>query len=312
MSNITAALVKELREKTGVGMMDCKKALTETNGDMDAAADWLRTKGLAKAAKKAGRVAAEGLVAVAVDHAGAGGKGAVIELNSETDFVARNDQFQALVGSIAALALEAEGDFETLNASAFPGAGESVADHVTAMVATIGENLSLRRSAGLSVDQGVVAAYIHNAVVPNQGKIGVLIALNSAGDKDKLESLGRQLAMHIAAVAPLALDTDSLDPAVVEKERAVLTQQAVDSGKPPEIAEKMVDGRMRKFFQEVIFLKQTFVIDGENSIEKILKSAADELGAPVSVAGFIRFALGEGIDKKAEDFAAEVASVAAS
>ncbi len=312
MSNITAALVKELREKTGVGMMDCKKALTETNGDMEAAADWLRTKGLAKAAKKASRVAAEGLVAVAVDNTGVGGKAAVIELNSETDFVARNDQFQGLVGAIAGAALEVGGDFEVLKASAFPGTDATVADHVTNMVATIGENLSLRRSAGLVAENGVVAAYIHNQVIPNQGKIGVLIALESTGDKAKLEALGRQLAMHIAAVAPLALDTDSLAPAVVEKERAVLIQQALDSGKPQEIAEKMVEGRMKKFYQEVVFLSQTFVIDGENSIRKVLENAQSDIGAPVSVTGFVRLALGEGIEKKEEDFAAEVASVAAS
>ncbi len=312
MSNITAALVKELRDKTGVGMMDCKKALSETDGDMEAAADWLRTKGLAKAAKKADRVAAEGLVAVAVNNEGVGGRAAVVELNSETDFVARNDQFQNLVGAIADVALEVGGDVESLKGAVFPGAGESVAEHVTNKIATIGENLSLRRSAALTVEKGVVAAYIHNQVVPNQGKIGVIIALDSAGDKVKLEALGKQLSMHIAAIAPLALDADSLDPAIVEKERTVLIQQAVESGKPQEIAEKMVEGRMKKFYQEVVFLSQTFVIDGENTIKKVLENAGSDLGAPVSVTGFVRFSLGEGIEKKQEDFAAEVASVAAS
>ena len=308
MANITAALVKELREKTGAGMMDCKKALQENDGDLEAAVDWLRTKGLAKAAKKAGRVAAEGLVAVAV---GDGGKqAALVEVNSETDFVARNDQFQSLVGNVASLALEANGDLDALQGKTMPDAGKPVSDFITEAVATIGENISLRRTAALSVNQGAVAAYIHNQVVPGQGKIGVIAALESSGDTAKLEALGKQLAMHIAAVNPLALDKDSLDPAVVEKERAVLMEQARESGKPENIIEKMVEGRIRKFYEDVALLSQTFVVDGETKIEQVLKNAEGDVGAPVQLTGFVRYELGEGIEKKEEDFAAEVAAVA--
>ncbi len=310
MSNITAAMVKELREKTGVGMMDCKTALNECDGDMNAAIDWLRTKGLAKAAKKAGRVAAEGLVAVAVDNTGPGGKAAVVELNSETDFVARNAQFQELIAAIADLALGVDGDLEALNAAPFPGADVTVGEHITNMIATIGENLTLRRAAGLKVEKGVVASYVHSQVVPHCGKIGVLVALESEGDRGKLEALGKQLAMHIAALAPLALDSDSLPADLVAKERAVITEQARESGKPEAIVEKVVNGRMRKYFQDVTLLAQTFVIDGETPVEKVVKQAEADIGAPVRIAGFVRFALGEGIEKKAEDFAAEVAAAA--
>ena len=308
MANITAALVKELREKTGAGMMDCKKALQENEGDLEAAVDWLRTKGLAKAAKKAGRVAAEGLVAVAVGDGGT--QAALVEVNSETDFVARNDQFQNLVGSVASLALEAGGDLDVLQGKTMPDAGKPVSDFITEAVATIGENISLRRTAALSVNQGAVAAYIHNQMVPGQGKIGVIAALESSGDKAKVEALGKQLAMHIAAVNPLALDKDSLDPAVVEKERAVLMEQARESGKPENIIEKMVEGRIRKFYEDVALLSQTFVVDGETKIEQVLKNAEGDIGAPVQLTGFIRYELGEGIEKKDEDFAAEVAAVA--
>ncbi len=308
MTNITASLVKELREKSGAGMMDCKTALTENNGDMDAAIDWLRTKGLAKAAKKAGRVAAEGLVGVATS----GTSGAVVELNSETDFVARNDGFQELTSQITGIALDSNGDFVALSAADFPGAGENVKDHVTTMVGTIGENLTLRRSAGLQVESGVVSAYVHNQVVPGLGKIGVLVALESTGDAAKLEAIGKQVAMHVAATGPLAVTTDELDPAVVEHEKEVLSAEARESGKPENIIEKMVEGRIRKFYEEVVLTKQTFVIDGERTVEKALKDAEADVGAPIVLAGFVRFALGEGIEKEEQDFAAEVAAAATS
>lgn len=308
MATITAKLVKELRDTSGAGMMDCKNALKETDGDMEAATDWLRNKGLAKAAKKAGRVAAEGLIGVAVD----GNKGAVVELNSETDFVARNENFQALTNVITGLALEAGGDLEALNELDVPGAGEKVADHITTQIGNIGENLSLRRAGGLTVDKGVVAAYMHNAVAPSLGKIGVLVALESEGDVAKLDALGKQVAMHIAATNPLSLDEASLDPAVVEKEKTFLIEQARESGRPEEIIEKMIVGRMRKFFEENTLIKQTFVIDGENTIEQALKNAEGDVGGAIKLAGYVRLQLGEGIEKKEEDFAAEVAAAVSS
>lgn len=307
MADITAALVKQLREQSGAGMMDCKKALTETDADMDAAVDWLRTKGLAAAAKKAGRVAAEGLVGVSASD----GKGAVVELNSETDFVARNDGFQGMVRDIAELALKNDGDFAKLSADTYPGADKSVVDHVAAMIGTIGENMSLRRSVGLSVSNGIVASYVHNQIVPGLGKIGVLVALESDGDKDKLMAFGKQVAMHIAAVNPLAVTTEELDPAVVERERAVLIEQASDSGKPQEIVEKMVEGRLRKFYQEVVLTSQTFVIDGENTVAKAAEIAGKDAGGDIKITGFVRYALGEGIEREEGDFAAEVAAAAA-
>lgn len=306
MANITSAMVKELREKTGVGMMDCKTALTENDGDIEAATDWLRAKGLAKAAKKAGRVAAEGLVAVATD----GNKGAVVEVNSETDFVARNEQFQDMVREIGKIALATGGGTEAVANAEFPGASKNVSDHVTEMVATIGENMSLRRSTGLSVDSGVVASYVHNAVTSGLGKIGVLVGLESDGDKDQLMALGKQLAMHVAATNPLALTPDDLDADVVERERQVQMEQARESGKPEEIIEKMVEGRMRKYYADVVLLSQTYVIDGESKVEDAIKAAEKDIGAPVKVAGFARFELGEGVEKKEEDFAAEVAAAA--
>ncbi len=306
MATITAALVKELREKSGAGMMDCKQALTENNGDMDAAVDWLRTKGLAKAAKKAGRVAAEGLVAVLSE----GTVGAVVEVNSETDFVARNEAFQELVTKVAGVALEGKGDFDALSAAQFPGEAENVPDYIAKMVGTIGENMTLRRSAGLEVANGVVASYLHNQVAPGVGKIGVLVALESTGDAEKLNALGKQIAMHVAATSPLAATPEELDQDVVERERAVLVEQARESGKPENIIEKMVEGRIRKFYEEVVLSSQTFVIDGERTIEKVLKDAEGEVGALVALKGFVRFALGEGIEKKEEDFAAEVAAAA--
>ena len=308
MSNITAALVKELRVASGAGMMDCKNALQENDGNLEAASDWLRTKGLAKAAKKAGRIAAEGLVGIATS----GTKGAVIELNSETDFVARNDIFQGLASQIAGIALDQDGDFDALKAADFPDTGKSVGEHVTSMVGTIGENLSLRRSTGLSVDKGVVAAYVHNQIAPGLGKIGVLVALESEGDTDKLTALGRQVAMHVAATAPLAATTDELDPAVVEHEKTILSEQARESGKPENIIEKMVEGRIRKFYEEVVLLSQTFVMDGERTVEKVLKDAESDVGAPIALKSFARFAIGEGIEKKQDDFAAEVAAAVGS
>ncbi|WP_422023278.1 translation elongation factor Ts [Pyruvatibacter mobilis] len=306
MANITAGMVKELRDTTGAGMMDCKAALKETDGDMEAAVDWLRTKGLAKAAKKAGRVAADGLVAVAVD----GPKGVVVEVNSETDFVARNENFQKMVSAIADVALKTDGDTEALKAADFPGAGKSVEAHISEMVGTIGENMTLRRAESLSVENGAVAAYVHNQTAPGLGKIGVLVALESTGDAGKLAELGRQIAMHVAATNPLAATEAELDPAVVDKERDVLSAEARESGKPEEIIAKMVEGRIRKFYEEVVLSKQAFVIDPDNTVEKAIKNAEGDVGAPIALKGFKRFELGEGIEKEEADFAAEVAAAA--
>jgi len=305
MANISASMVKELREKSGVGMMDCKTALSENDGDIEAAMDWLRTKGLAKAAKKADRIAAEGLVGVNVD----GTKGVVVEVNSETDFVARNETFQSMVSDITKLSLTAGSDFDTLSNAAFPGSDKNVGEHITAMVATIGENMNLRRVSGISVSQGAVAAYVHNQIAPGLGKIGVLVGLESTGDTAKLLEFGKQVAMHIAAVGPLSLSPEDLDPAVIEKEKSVLSEQARESGKPENIIEKMIEGRIRKFYQEVVLLSQTFVIDGESTVEQAVTAAEATVGAPVKITGFVRFSLGEGIEKKQEDFAAEVAAV---
>ena len=304
MADITASMVKELREKTGAGMMDCKAALNETGGAMEAAVDWLRTKGLAKAAKKAGRVAAEGLVGVIAD----GKRGAVVEVNSETDFVARNEQFQNMVSEIAKVALDTNGDVDALKAATFPGSSKSVADYVTEAVGTIGENMNVRRAGFISVDEGVVAAYVHNQVVPGLGKIGVLVGLESAGDKDKLLELGKQIAMHVAATNPLATRPEDLDQDTIDRERNVLIAEAKESGRPDNIIEKMVDGRMRKFLQEVVLLSQAFVIDPDNSVEQAVKNAEGDIGAPVKVVGFLRFGLGEGVEKVETDFAAEVAA----
>lgn len=306
MAEITTALIKELRETTGVGMMDCKKALQETSGDMQGAIDWLRAKGLAKAAKKAGRVAAEGLIGLAAGDKSA----ALIELNSETDFAARSEKFQAIVSTAAKLALAAKGDLAALMAMPFPGSERNVADYVSEMVGTIGENMSVRRIAALSVGQGVVAGYIHNQAAPGLGKMGVIVALESAGDTAKLNELGRQVAMHIAAAAPLALAPESLDQQVVERERAVLIEQARESGKPDNIIEKMIEGRIRKFYEEVVLLSQAWVMDPEITVQKAIDAAAKDIGAPVKVTGFVRFLLGEGIAKEESDFAAEVAAAA--
>ena len=295
MAAITAALVKELREMSGAGMMDCKKALGEADGDLNAAADWLRTKGLAAAAKKAGRVAAEGLVGVAVD----GSTGAMVEVNSETDFVARNDQFQAFVSTVANLALTSNGDVEALKAMDYPGTGRIVADELTQLISTIGENMNIRRVQVLNVDGGEVAAYVHGAITDGLGKIGVLVA----GTGEGAAAFGKQVAMHVAATNPASLSRDDLDPAIVEREKQVLTEQARESGKPEEIIEKMIVGRINKFYGEVCLMEQVFVIDGESKVSK----AAEVAG--VAVSGFARFGLGEGIEKKEEDFAAEVAAV---
>ncbi len=304
MSEITASMVKELRETSGAGMMDCKTALQENDGDIAAAVDWLRTKGLAKAAKKSGRVAAEGLVGVA----SSGTSGAVVEVNSETDFVARNEIFQSMVSDIASVAL-ASADYEALVAADYPNVGKSVEAHVTEMVGTIGENMSVRRSQKLTVENGVVASYIHGAVVDGLGKIGVLVALESTGDATKLEALGRQIAMHVAATSPLAAHIEDLDENDIERERAVLIAEAKESGKPDDIIGKMVEGRLRKFYEEVVLTSQVFVIDGETRISKVLEDAGDDVGAPIALKGFVRFELGEGVDKGEEaDFAAEVAA----
>ncbi|MDC0147538.1 translation elongation factor Ts [Alphaproteobacteria bacterium] len=309
MSNITASMVKELREVSGAGMMDCKNALNENGGDMEAAVDWLRTKGLAKAAKKSGRVAAEGLVGVASD----GTSGSVVEVNSETDFVARNSVFQSMVGDITGLALSSADTHEALLETEFPGASKSVADHVQEMVGTIGENMNVRRSQKLSVSQGIVASYIHSQVAEGLGKIGVLVALESSGDTQKLQALGKQLAMHVAATSPLSATVDELDPEEVERERAVLIAEAKESGKPDEIIGKMVEGRIRKFYEEVVLESQVFVIDGETRISKVLENAASDVGGEVKLKGFVRFELGEGVDKGEEaDFAAEVAAAVSS
>jgi len=305
---ITANLVKELRERSGAGMMECKKALVETDGDIEAAIEHLRKSGAAKAAKKAGRVAAEGLVAVAVD----GNKGAVVEVNSETDFVSRNEQFQEFVRDIASLALAADGDMDKLLAADYPGAGRTVADQLTHMIATIGENMSIRRCDVLSVGNGVLASYVHNAMADGIGKIAVLVGLESDGDKGKLEAFGKQIAMHVAAAKPQSVSRDELDPEILERERVVLSEQARESGKPEEIIGKMVEGRLRKFYEEVCLLDQTFVIDGETQVSKAVEAAGKDAGGAISINGFKMFVLGEGIEKEVGDFAAEVAAAAGS
>lgn len=302
--SITAADVKALREKTGAGMMDAKKALEEVNGDMDAAVDLLRQKGLSKAEKKSSRTAAEGLVGFAID----GTKGAVVEVNSETDFVARNEKFQDFVTKVSDLAL-ANDDIEALKSADY-GNGKSVSDTLTDLIATIGENMAIRRVESLSVSSGAVVGYMHNSLAGNLGKIGVLVALESEGDEAKLQTLGKQIAMHVAAAFPQYLDRDSVDASAIERERTVLIEQAKEEGKPQEIAEKMVEGRMRKFYGEICLLEQVFVIDNETRISDLLEKAAADVGAPVKLTGFARVQLGEGIEKEEEDFAAEVAKVA--
>ena len=308
MAEITAGLVKELREKSGAGMMDCKRALQENDGDIEISMDWLRTKGLSKAAKKADRVAAEGLVAIALRTDGAGMTGAAIELNAETDFVSRNDTFQAAARQTAQVALDTDGSVEAIGAAKTPS-GETVSDAITNLIATIGENMLVRRAARFQVETGVVAAYVHNATAPDLGRIGVLVAIESAGEPAKLQELGRKIAMHVAATGPLSLSTDDLDPAAVEGERAIFPEQALESGKPANVVEKMVEGRIRKFYEEVVLLKQSFVMNPDQTIEQLVAEAGKTLGSPVVVKGFVRLALGEGVEKKQEDFAAEVAAV---
>ncbi|OYU50220.1 MAG: translation elongation factor Ts [Rhizobiales bacterium PAR1] len=303
MAAITAGMVKELREKTDAGMMDCKSALTETAGDMEAAVDLLRKKGLAKAAKKAGRVAAEGLVGLTV----VGTKAVVVELNSETDFVARNDQFQALVRTVADVALKTGTEVEALKAAAYPGGG-SVQDAISNLVATIGENMSLRRAAALSVNAGVVSQYLHNAVGDGLGKIGVLVALESTGNAEALGAIGRQVAMHVAAANPQGLDSASIPADVIARERAILTEKAKASGKPDNVVEKIVDSGLKTYFKEVSLVDQPFVHDSSKTVAQAVKEAEKAAGAPIVLKGFVRYALGEGIEKETSDFAAEVAA----
>jgi elongation factor Ts len=305
MANITAAMVKELRDKTSAGMMDCKTALNETNGDIEAAVDWLRKKGLSKAAKKAGRVAAEGLVAVE----SAGHTATILEVNSETDFVARNDQFQAFVREAAKIALMGDGTIESLEAAHFPGSQTTVKDRLQELIATIGENMTLRRVAKLEVSKGLISSYVHNAVTEGLGKIGVLVALESEGDVTVLGNLGRQIAMHIAATNPVAVDASGIDAATIERESAILREK--NAGKPDNVLQKIVESGLKSYYKEVTLLEQSFVHDPSKSVTQVLKEAESKAGKPVALKGFVRFALGEGIEKEeAPDFAAEVAAQA--
>ena len=304
MTEITAAMVKELRESTGAGMLDCKKALVEANGNIEDAVDWLRKKGLASAAKKASRIAAEGLVSVYVE----GNKGAIAEVNSETDFVAKNDLFQDYVADAAKVALMAAGEVCNMKAFNCPKCGKTFEERLTDLIAKIGENMNLRRAAMLEVNNGVVSAYLHNACGNNLGKIGVLVALESTADKAKLEELGKHIAMHIAASSPLFLNIDSVDTASVEREKAIFAEQAKASGKPENIIEKMVEGRVRKYYDEVVLEEQAYIMDPDKKVKQIIAEAANELGADVKLVNFVCFKLGEGLQKKEEDFAAEVAA----
>jgi len=304
MADISAQMVKELRESTGAGMMDCKAALAETNGDMTAAQDWLRKKGLSKAAKKAGRVAAEGLIGIQVK----GTKGVVVEVNSETDFVARNDLFQGLVKMIADVALSAGTDVEKLKAA--KAGSITVSESIADTIAKIGENMSLRRAAALSVGKGVIGSYVHNSVTDGLGKIGVIVALESSGKADELTAIGRQIAMHVASANPLALDPAGLDPTVAEREKNVLADKFKQQGKPANVIEKIVESGLKTFYKEVCLLEQPFIFDDKKSVAQALKEAEGKAGAPVKVTGFVRYALGEGIEKQETDFAAEVAAAA--
>jgi elongation factor Ts len=303
--SVTASMVKELRDKTGAGMMDCKSALTETSGDVEAAVDWLRAKGLSRAAKKAGRVAAEGLIGVAT----ASDRAVMIEVNSETDFVARNADFQALVGEITQAALGTDGTLSAVQAAKVAD-GKTVDEAIKTAIGTIGENMTLRRSAMISIKGGAVANYVHSAVSPGLGKIGVIVGFKAGGSAEKLAAVGRQVAMHIAAAGPLAVRVEELDPEVISRERAIYAEQARESGKPEAIIEKMVEGRLRKFYEEVVLLSQSFVVDTEKTVAEALKAAEAELGGPIEVAEFVVFRLGEGVEKEESDFAAEVAAAA--
>ena len=304
--SISAAQVKQLRDMTGAGMMDCKAALAETNGDIEAAVDWLRKKGISKADKKAGRTAAEGLIGVASE----GTSAVVVEVNSETDFVARNDAFQDIVRNVAQVALATDGSVEAVAAATYSGSQKSVADTIKDAIGTIGENMSMRRSAKLSVSTGAVATYVHNAVVENLGKMGVLVAVETTGNADAARAFGRQVAMHVAATNPLALTAEEVDAGAVAREKDIFAAQARESGKPENIIEKMVEGRMRKFYEEVVLLKQAFVLNPDMTVEQALKAAEKDIGAEARITGFVRFALGEGIEKEESDFAAEVAAAA--
>jgi elongation factor Ts len=303
MAEVTAALVKQLREQTGAGMMDCKTALIEAGGDLEVATDWLRKKGLAAAAKKAGRLASEGLIGLEVE----GRRGVVVEVNSETDFVARNPDFQALVRTIATLALTTGGDLDRLLQATVPASGRSVADEITQKIAVIGENLSLRRVAAIEVE-GVVGVYVHGALAPGLGKIGVLVGLQSAGDPEQLGMLGKQLAMHIAAARPLAVSVDRLDARQLERERAIYAEQARASGKPDSIVDKIVDGRVRKFYEEVVLLEQAYVIDPDMKVKAAIERVAESIGSTITVTGFERLALGEGLAARTSNLAEEVSA----
>ncbi|MBS9476292.1 translation elongation factor Ts [Ancylobacter radicis] len=305
MANITAGMVKELRDKTGAGMMDCKGALNEVDGDIEAAIDWLRKKGLAKAAKKAGRVAAEGLIGVAVS----GTKGVVVEVNSETDFVARNEQFQQLVSGIAKVALGAGADVEAIKASDFPTGGK-VEEVISTTIATIGENMNLRRAAAVEVSSGVIGSYVHGSVGEGLGKIGVLVALESTGNQDELAALGRQIAMHVAAASPQALDAAGIDADVIAREKGVLAEKAKASGKPDNVVEKIVESGLKTFFKEVTLVEQAFIHDPSKTVAQAVKESEGKVGAPIKLVGFVRFGLGEGVEKQESDFAAEVAAAA--
>ena len=304
--SISAAQVKQLRDMTGAGMMDCKTALAETNGDIEAAVDWLRTKGIAKADKKAGRTAAEGLIGVASDASSA----VVVEVNSETDFVARNDAFQDIVRNVAQVALSTDGSVDAIGAAAYPGGDKSVTDTIKDAIGTIGENMSLRRSTRLAVSQGAVATYVHNAVADGLGKMGVLVGIETSGNADAARAFARQVAMHVAATNPLALTADEVDPSAVAREKDIFSAQARESGKPENIIEKMVEGRLRKFYEEVVLLKQAFVLNPDQTVEQALKAAEKDIGSEARLTGFVRFALGEGVEKEVSDFAAEVAAAA--
>jgi elongation factor Ts len=304
MAEITASMVKDLREKTGAGMMDCKKALSETGGDLEAAVDWLRAKGIAKAARKASRVAAEGLIGLAVE----GRRAALVEVNSETDFVARNPDFQAMVNAVAAAALKTKGDVAALRAAPYQGSGPSIADKLSEMVATIGENMNVRRTAMLSVDQGVIGSYLHNQIAPGLGKIGVLVAVESSASPEKLAGFARQLAMHIAATNPVALDLSGVSPEVLEREKAILAEK--NAGKPANVLQRIFESGLKSFAKDHTLLEQAYVHDGTKSVAQALKEAEVQSGAPLRILGFVRFQLGEGIEKEAGDFAAEVAKAA--
>jgi elongation factor Ts len=301
---ITATMVKDLREMTGAGMMDCKQALTENGGDMEAAADWLRKKGIAKADKKAGRTAAEGLIGAASDAVSA----VLVEVNSETDFVARNDAFQDIVRNVAGVALGTDGSIDAVSAAAYPGTGKSVVDTIKDAVGTIGENMALRRSVKLSVGSGAVATYVHNSVADGLGKLGVLVAIETKGNADAARAFARQVAMHVAAANPVALNPEDIDARLLEREKAIFADQARASGKPEAIIEKMVEGRLRKFYEEVVLLKQAFVINPDLTVEAALRAAEKDIGAPASITAYVRMALGEGVEKEEKDFAAEVAA----